>query len=192
MKNQKVILVLVLLIVGISMITITGGHVCNLFAYTSALPANDPSESKIDSYGEPRDLRKLLYDDYVKTNSTDLEGKKIVRFAHIGDIEVDGSIYHVVGLRTVLKGMLAPRGNHRILLYGSNLKFLEAVPYSLTTPLWCEDSRVYLWGAAYLEGMSGNVWEFKDGIEEGERKLIEIPEYGSYKSEETLEIEQQD
>ena len=59
-------------------------------------------------------------------------------------------------------------------------------------PLWCSDSRIYLYGAGVYEGMYGNVWEFKDGIEAGKRKLIEIPEYGSYKSEETLEIIDED
>lgn len=140
-----------------------------------------------DSYGEPRNLRKILYDNYVKTNSADLEGVKITKFAHIGEIEVDGSIYHVIDMGAVLKGMLAPRGSNRVLLYDSDLNCIEEF-YISAMPLWCEGSKVYLWGAQPKEGMFGNVWEFKDGIEEGKRKLIEIPEYGSYKSEETLNL----
>lgn len=133
------------------------------------------------------DVHKVLYDNYVKENHDELQDVKITRFAHIGEITVNHQEYHVVDLRTVINGMLSPRGNNYILIYDNKSKLIGKVYYSLAMPLWCEGSRVYLWDTETREGMYGNVWEFKDGIEEGKRKLIEIPTYGSYKSEDTLE-----
>ena len=131
-------------------------------------------------------VRSNLYRVYKEANSEELQDVKITSFAYIGEITVNHQEYYVVDLRTVIKGMLSPRGNNYILIYDNKSKLIGKVYYSLAIPLWCEGSRVYLWGAETREGMYGNVWDLKDGIKAGERKLIEIPTYESYKSEDTL------
>ncbi|WP_146661101.1 hypothetical protein [Anaerohalosphaera lusitana] len=128
-------------------------------------------------------VRQTLENDYLRnSNETDV---KVVRFAHIGKIESKGKSYYVIDLRTVLKGMPAPRGNNQILLYDNNLTKVASFQYD-SMPLWCKGSRVYLFGVDTQEGMFGNVWDFSKGVNEGERRLIELPAYGSYKSEQTL------
>ena len=137
---------------------------------------------------EPVDVRRILYDTYQTTEMVNVDGVKITKFAHIGEITVNHQEYYVIDLRTVIKGMLSPRGNNFILIYDNKSKLIGKIHYISAMPLWCEGSRIYLWGAEIREGMEGNVWEFKDGIEEGKRTLIEIPVYGSHRSEETLEF----
>ncbi len=138
------------------------------------------------SYENYRDVRKEMYDNYIKNNHDDIENLKITKFAHIGNVTVDGNIYYVIDVSTVIKGMLAPRGICYILLFDTNCNLVEALhPYD-TPPLWCEGSRVFLWGETSQNGMCGNAWEFKDGFRENERKLIECPSYGSFEPDEEL------
>lgn len=132
-------------------------------------------------------VRSHLYDIYTKANSEEMKDIKITKFAYIGDITVNNQEYYVIDLRTVIKGMLSPRGINYILIYNDKMKLIEKVYYSLEMPLWCEGSKIYLWGPVTQEGMCGNAWEFKDGFKEGKRKLIESPSYGSYVPDEELD-----
>lgn len=133
------------------------------------------------------DLRSVLYENYRQTEPGRTQGVTVTKFAHIGEIEADDRMYYVVDLRTVIEGMMSPRGNNYIALFDADGRLAETIRYTLAFPLWCQGSRVYLWGAEGQEGAFGNAWDFEDGIENGKRKLIEIPAYGSWRSEETLE-----
>lgn len=132
------------------------------------------------------DTRKAMYNSYVNIKQKDLEGIKITKFAHIGNVVVNSRNYYVVDMNAVIEGMLAPRGISNILIFDTNYNLVETIHSCKTPPLWCEGSNIYLWGAVTQEGMYGNVWEFKDGIEEGKRKLIEVPAYGSFEPDEEL------
>ena len=132
------------------------------------------------------DLRSALYENYRQTEQGRAQGVKVTKFAHIGEIKADGRTYYVADLRTVIEGMMSPRGNNYIALFDADGRLAEMIRYTLAFPLWCQGSRVYLWGAEGQEGAFGNAWDFEDGIEQGKRRLIEIPVYGSWRSEETL------
>jgi len=111
------------------------------------------------------------------------EGVLRTRFAHIGEIEVEGEVYQVAVDRRVLTGMLMPRGQgERLLVFDRELKLVHVLRlYWKGEPLWCEGSKVYLFGmgGAYgvdidprlAERMSpeeemvmGNVIDFSRGV----------------------------
>lgn len=86
--------------------------------------------------------------------STLLEGQQQTQFALIGSISTPNGKYKVAVQRIVTTGMLSPRGQSKLMLFDQ--KGTLAASYSIINglPLWCEGSRIYLWGS---NGLMTNV-----------------------------------
>jgi hypothetical protein len=72
------------------------------------------------------------------------------RFAYIGDVQTQQGTFHVVEQSLILSNMMAPRGEpDRLLLFADDAQLVAAYEADFGTgarPLWCEGSRVYLFG----------------------------------------------
>ena len=108
------------------------------------------------------------------------QGQQQTQFALIGTIMAPEGKYLVALQRVVITGMLAPRGQSQLMLFDN--KGTLAANYGVITavPLWCEGSRIYLWGANGLlrnvpvdpriqemypnSAEGGNVVDFSKGI----------------------------
>jgi hypothetical protein len=100
------------------------------------------------------------------------------QFAQIGEfVTVEGTFFVAVqGL--VTKGMLAPHGQGKLLLFDSQRRLVKSYSIRTTYPLWCDGSRVYLGGFGDFwdipldprirgekeELKGGNVVDFSRGI----------------------------
>lgn len=132
--------------------------------------------------GKCPDIREQMLTAAKKQFELFPDGKnaELTRFAYIGTVKTTNSNYYVVDMKYVLTGMSAPRGNNLILFFNHNIKFIGYQQYSyLNPPLFCEDSKVYLFGIEECFGPGeGNAWELKDGFDK--RRLIKKRKIGSY------------
>ena len=101
----------------------------------------------------------------------------LTQFAHLGHVATKSGILQVVSVRSVLTGMPAPRGQMWIALFTESGEFVGRQDCD-RTPLWCEGSRVFLYGVDSHGEPYGNAWDFGEGFES--RKLILVKRLGSY------------
>jgi len=111
--------------------------------------------------------------------STLAKGQQQTQLAIIGEIQAPEGKHLVATQRIVTEGMLAPRGQLRLLLF--NLDGKIAADYGIIDgePLWCEKSRIYVAGNGLLRGVAvdpritemypesaegGNVFDFSKGV----------------------------
>ena len=77
-------------------------------------------------------------------------GVQQTQFAHIGRVVTGEGIFEVAVQRRILTGMLAPRGLAlRLFLFDSSGQVAascDAAYFASAQPLWCEGSRIYLFG----------------------------------------------
>lgn len=101
-------------------------------------------------------------------------------FALIGEIVAPEGRFHVAVQRLVRTGMLAPRGQKHLLLFDAKRRLTASYELMSAEPLWCEGSRVYLWGQCLAYNVpldpriyalnpeetaeGGNVIEFSRGV----------------------------
>jgi hypothetical protein len=110
------------------------------------------------------------------------KGLQQTQLAHIGHINTADGRFEVAIQRLVLTGMLAPRGQTRLVLLTPNGTLADQFWYPCfeCTPLWCEGGRIYLFGFAYVPGIpidpeiaaqfrdevaTGNVIDFSEGLD---------------------------
>jgi hypothetical protein len=111
------------------------------------------------------------------------EGLQQTQLAHIGHVETSEGRFEVAVQHLVLTGMLAPRGQTHLLLFtpDGELAHQYWYPCFQNEPLWCEGSKLYLAGFAYVPGVpidpriasrfasdelaTGNVIDFSGGID---------------------------
>jgi len=92
----------------------------------------------------------------------------LTHFSHVGQlVSSSGQVVYVADTRAVVPGMLAPRGRNYIAFFNSQFRYLGKVGYVSSRPLWCEGSRLYLFGDldGVATGLSGNVIDIADGYE---------------------------
>ncbi|MBB6429788.1 hypothetical protein [Algisphaera agarilytica] len=110
-------------------------------------------------------------------------GVQQTQLAYIGDITTDAGNYHIATQRLILSGMPAPRGlAYRLLIFNDDLQLVASHDYhsNEAEPLWCEGSRVYLFGAGRLADLgaaTGNAIDFRQGP--NHPILIHEERYGS-------------
>lgn len=82
------------------------------------------------------------------------DGLQQTQFAYIGTVATpDGPLY-VATQRLVITGMPAPRGQAWLHLFDKNYSLVNSYSLSnLTQPLWCEGTKIYLFGFGYHEGI---------------------------------------
>jgi hypothetical protein len=81
------------------------------------------------------------------------EGLQQTQFALIGELEAPEGTFYVAVQKLVGTGMLAPRGQAKLLLFDSKRQLVSSYGLINAYPLWCEGSRVYLWG----DGLAWNI-----------------------------------
>jgi len=110
------------------------------------------------------------------------QGMQETRFALIGKIQTVEGTFFVVDQCLVVKGMLAPHGQEKLLLFDNRRRLVKAYSVRTAIPLWCEGPRIYLGGPGDFWNIQldprinamfgkdeapngGNVLDFSGGIE---------------------------
>ena len=111
--------------------------------------------------------------------STLAKGQQQTQLAIIGEIQAPEGKHVVATQKIVTKGMLSPRGQSKLLLFNSDRKVVAKFGIIDGVPLWCEGSRIYLFGNGLFRGVpvdprinkmypgsaeGGNVIDFSKGI----------------------------
>jgi hypothetical protein len=102
---------------------------------------------------------------------------KVTFFAHFGTVTNSSGVLHVIFMKEVLTGMLAPRGMSFLMFFDEKSNFIGKQACT-AHPLWCESSYVFMFGLDDYNGERGNVWDLSKGFLN--RSLITKPAYGSY------------
>lgn len=93
--------------------------------------------------------------------------RHLTHFGYLGSVVTADGPVHVVDRRGVLTGMLAPRGQNAIVFFDRHLRYVGRVGYADSRPLWCEGSKVFLFGN--LDGFNrpgfGNVIDLTAGFD---------------------------
>lgn len=136
------------------------------------------------------DVRQELLDSAKKNDPHFPDGNKIklTHFAYLGTVSTKKGIVFVVLRRAVLTGMAAPRGLQEINLFDSRRRYARSLPMSDGTALWCEGSKIFLFGSCTVinaeypdpDDSTGNVIDLYEGYD---RPIIKREEmYGSWTS----------
>ena len=91
----------------------------------------------------------------------------LTQFAYIGTVTTAQGIVRVAACRSIISGMLSPRGQAWLSFHAEDGTFVGSRPYVWSAPpLWCEGSRIYFFGlqGSDEEGV-GNALELADGLE---------------------------
>ncbi|MES2981216.1 MAG: hypothetical protein V4727_02795 [Verrucomicrobiota bacterium] len=114
------------------------------------------------------DVRSSLLTSARRDDPDFPDGKSMVltHFSHVGQLESSrGEMVYVADRRAVISGMMAPRGQNYITFFDKDFRYLGKIRYGSSRPLWCDASRLYLFGA--LDGssadLSGNVIDIAGG-----------------------------
>lgn len=134
------------------------------------------------------DLRQrlLIVAEKEDPNFPNKIGSQLTHFSHVCELKGERQKIYVVDQRSVLTGMLAPRGNNQISFFDEKQKFIASIKYIGSRPLWCEGERLYLFGGwdGAMPGdyrcASGNdcnviLWNETTGL----LKLVHEKKYGS-------------
>lgn len=83
------------------------------------------------------------------------DGLQQTQLAHLGHVETVDGRFEVCFQRLVLEGMLAPRGQSKLLLFTAQGDLDRSYDYPdfEHDPLWCEAGRVYLRGFTHVPGI---------------------------------------
>lgn len=108
----------------------------------------------------------------------DGEDVKLTHFSQVGSVVTEsGEKIYVADQRGVITGMRAPRGLNYVSFFGADFRFLGKIRYVRERPLWCEGSRVFLFGEISTGKGDGNAIDLGGGFE---RWSVESTEaYGS-------------
>lgn len=91
------------------------------------------------------------------------------RFAIIGEITTPEGKFYVASQGLIVKGMLSPHGQGRLLLFDTRRRLVKSYSPRRAYPLWCEGSRIYLggfgdfWDIPLDPRISGEEEELKGG-----------------------------
>src|SRR5690606_9407757 len=114
------------------------------------------------------DSAKRLSPNFPNGNDT-----KLTSFAYLGDVETPDGLVRVVLCRSIITGMLSPRGQSWVAFFDANGHWLANESYIFNKPpLWCEGTKLFFYGTQNKEP-EGNVLDFSDGIEQRKWMLEE-------------------
>ena len=145
--------------------------------------ANEQLAAEQDA--EETDIRGILQASQKDADEDYPNGKdvKLTHFGYIGSVSTaKGDTIYVADQRGVITGMLAPRGLNFIACFDAKYRFLGKVRYVSARPLWCEGSRVFLFGEEHTSLGSGNVIDLAQGW--WNREIKSVNAYGSYRKSE--------
>ena len=129
---------------------------------------------------KPIDVRTALFESAKKSEPDFPDGRDIVltHFAEIGQLVTSrGDVIYVIEQFSVTADAMSPHGQTCIVFFDRKFQFLGKLGFGKSYPLWCEGSKLYLWGDLdrkfwntdldrRLEKMSpGNVIDVANGFE---------------------------
>ena len=120
---------------------------------------------------QPSDVRAALLASAQTSDPDFPDGQTTIltHFSHVGQVtSSSGQVIHIADGRAVVAGMLAPRGRNYITFFDGHFRYLGKVGYVQSRPLWCDGSRLYLFGDldGSATGLSGNVFDVADGYDQ--------------------------
>lgn len=133
--------------------------------------------------------------DRMSQAAAPVDGLQQTQLAHIGHVDTVDGRFEVCFQRLVHTGMLAPRGQAKLLLFtqSGDLAASFSYPDCVHIPLWCESGQIYLFGFAHVPGVlvdpaiealaaidaspTGNVIDFSNGVQRA--TLTRKKAYGS-------------
>jgi hypothetical protein len=128
------------------------------------------------------DVRAALLASAKKGDPDFPDGQRAIltHFSHVGQLATSsGETIYVADRRAVAAGMLAPRGQNYITFFDGRFRYLGRLGYVASRPLWCDGSRLYLFGDldGFATGLSGNVIDVTGGYEH--LRAYHVRAYGS-------------
>src|SRR5262245_1305187 len=138
---------------------------CRLFTLVGAMVA---LATGCVSVKQNSDIRAALLASAEKSDPDFPDGRNSVltHFSHVGQlVTTSGDVIYVADRSAVLAGMLAPRGQNFITFFDQQFRYLGKIRYTESRPLWCDGSRLYLFGEldSLVNGLSGNVIDVARG-----------------------------
>ena len=97
----------------------------------------------------PQDVRAALLDSAKKGESSFPDGREVMltHFSYVGPLmTLLGDVIYVADQRGVIADMRAPRGENFIVFFDRQFRYLGKIGYVKSRPLWCDESRLYLFG----------------------------------------------
>ena len=128
---------------------------------------------------KPTDVRAALLAS-ARHNEPDFpDGRNLVltHFSHVGQLVTSsGDVIYVADQHSVTADALSPHGQSFIVFFDQQFRYLGKLGYYRSHPLWCDGSRLYLFGDLNwvffntdldrkLESPSGNVVDVAEGFE---------------------------
>jgi hypothetical protein len=119
---------------------------------------------------QPLDIRASLLASAQTSDPDFPDGRNMVltHFSHVGQlVSSKGKRIYVADRRAVIAGMLAPRGQNYVTFFDDQFGYLGKIRYIASRPLWCDGSRLYLFGTLddTATNLSGNVIDVVDGFD---------------------------
>lgn len=132
---------------------------------------------------EPLDIRAALLAS-AKLNEVDFpDGHELflTHFSHVGQLVTShGGTIYVADQRAVTADQMSPHGFNFIVFFDSHFQFLGKINYVNSRPLWCDGSKLYLFGnldSRVPQYPPGNVIDLARGYEN--LKVYHAKVYGS-------------
>jgi hypothetical protein len=132
---------------------------------------------------QPEDIRTAMLESAGKTEPDFPDGHAalLTHFSHIGQlITLRGDIIYVADQRGVIAGQMSPHGLNYIVFFDAHFRYLGKINYVSSRPLWCEGSKLYLFGdldSRLPQFPQGNVIDVTDGFTN--LKVYHAKVYGS-------------
>jgi hypothetical protein len=95
------------------------------------------------------DVRETLLYSARKSEPNFPDGHELLltHFSYLGHLVTSqGEVIYVIDQRGVIAGQLAPHGQNFIVFFDHHFRYLGKISYVQSRPLWCDGSRLYLWG----------------------------------------------
>jgi hypothetical protein len=99
--------------------------------------------------GKRVDVRAALLESAKKSEPDFPDGRNLVltHFAEIGQLVTSrGDVIYVIEQFSVIADAMAPHGQSFIVFFDKKFQFLGKIGFGKSYPLWCEGSKLYLWG----------------------------------------------
>jgi len=118
--------------------------------------ANNYAASSIDD-GLIRNARQAMFDSASVSDPELSSPVVLTHFSHVCQlVENNGDVVYVADRRAVLPDMPMPRGLNYITFFAEDFTYLGKLRYVHSRPLWCDGSKLYLFGNLDVNELPGN------------------------------------
>lgn len=131
--------------------------------------SSNPSAARPEGRAEAArfDIREaMLVSAKASNNFPGGKERVLTQFAYIGSVATQQGPVRVAACRSVLAGMLSPRGQAWLSFHAADGRWIGSAPYEASAPpLWCSGSRVYFFGMQGAGEQAGNALDLREGVE---------------------------